>query len=487
MSFESETETEIRIEEQDLRVLRGILTDRSIGTEFVNIYDHNLFIGDAQRFAKETLNYIKAYRSPPTRRVMLEHNSSDDRFCEIINYVWNSFNDFEFNSNEFKYDLDKIKNRHTQHKLRNLKEIVDGAEDVNYEKRLKDLQKEISQLQQLRTGAKQAFTQQTLREYMPDFKTNFRAKCDNPNLGRGILTGYSYFDYIKNGMQPAEMLIIAGSTGAGKSMLLNNMAVQMWMQGNTLYTQPDSYMQGYNVLYFSLEMPYEACARRTLSRLARVPSYSLRDAKITSEHAKSLKAVDKFIANYPYDFEIVDVPRGLSVEQMEQRFNEATARTRPDVVVVDYLGLMEDHTIEGDDWLKLGYIAGKLHEFARVYNTVMLTAVQLNRANSKGKKDADDEIGIHRIGRSSMILHHANVAIQIQSRKEEHTFSDMIYHIIKNRDGELGSHSLRKDFRTASVLDMDPPYAPPNTDDAIPGLDGEDVSGYLEKIGWYKN
>lgn len=272
------------------------------------------------------------------------------------------------------------------------------------------------------------------------------------------------------------------------SMFLNNMAIQMWMQQNTIYTDSENFGKGYNCLYFSLEMPYEACARRTMSRLADVPIYGLRDCKLNQLQADSLSQAVRFIDRYPYEFQIIDVPRGASVEEIERRYQEACDSFQPDFVVVDYLGLLEDREFSGDDWLKLGYIAGKVHEFGRVHNIATLTAVQLNRPQNKGKKDSSDLIGLHRIGRSSLIMHHANIGIQIETRKNEYRYSDLIYHIIKNRDGELGRHVLKKNFKNASISEMEEPYRPENFENGPAGDNGAiDISDYLKKIGWHES
>lgn len=269
------------------------------------------------------------------------------------------------------------------------------------------------------------------------------------------------------------------------SMLLNNMAIQMWMQKNTIYTDPKDFVKGHNVLYFSLEMPHKACARRSISRIAEVPSYGIRDAKLTKDQAIRLGVADKFIQQYPWEFEIVDVPRGITVEEIERRYLDACARFTPEVVVVDYLGLIEDHDIQGDDWLKLGYIAGKLHEFGRVYNIPVLTAAQLNRAKKTTGEDSEN-IGVHRIGRSALIMHHADIAIQIESRPNENRLPDMKYHIIKHRDGELGNHLLSKNLRCSTLKDRDPPYVPELASEEMEVLnsDMENLSEQLKKIGW---
>lgn len=475
---------ELRLEEQDLRLLKNIITNPQIGIEFANTYDHTLFIGDSSSFAKAVIDYVKTYRAIPTKRVLLDQHQSNQSFCHDINEIWNEIENVQITSSEYRYDLDKLKNRYTEQKIVNIKDFLQEDHDIaDVDKQIRTVQKQIEDIKRIRTGQKQGFVQKTLRDYMPEYQKKFAAKAKHKDLDQGILTGYSKLDWIKRGLQPAEMLIVAAETAGGKSLLLNNMAIQMWMQTNTLTTDPKSYVKGYNVLYFSLEMPYEACARRTLAKLSKTPNYALRDAAINIDQAQQLNLANKFIKNYPYEFEIVDISRGVTASEIELRFLDALNRYQPDVVVVDYLGLMEDQESNSDDWLKLGHIAGQLHELARMYNIVMMTAVQLNRNSGSSKAEREtNRVGIHRVGRSSLILHHADLAIQIETRPDEKGFSDMACHIIKNRDGELGNFSLKKDFKCSSVEDQ--PWAPDEENSNKDNFQ-EDLTGYLNSIGWY--
>lgn len=476
-------EKEYRIEEQDLRILKTILNDPLIGVEFAGAFDESVFVGSVRNFAKSALSYIKAYRSLPTKRVMLEHVGNDQDRIEEINAIYEALSSVTVSSQEYKYDLEKLKSRYAFQKIEALKGMLETPTVTDFQKYFRNLRAQIDEAERVQLGKKQAYTQRTLKDFIPEFRTHYNNKFHNKDLGRGILTQYSFLDYVKNGMSPGEMLIIGGETGAGKSMLLNNLAIQMWMQKNTVAST--EFMKGYNVLYFSLEMPYEACFRRTMARVADVPMYGIRDASLNKFQLEAMNNSFKFIDKYSNHFEIVDIPRGVTVDQIEARFLEAKARYNPDVVVVDYLGLLEDTDADGEDWLKLGYIAGKLHEFSRFYNIVVLTAVQLNRPSNKVNKDSNDLIGIHRIGRSSLIMHHANIAIQIESRKDEATYGDLKYHVIKNRDGELGHHSLVKNFKHASLREPSVPFSPSVEEYGLPlETMHEDISALLEKYKW---
>ena len=473
-------EPEYRVEEQDVRLLKAFVSDDQAARKILNTYDKNLFVGDSKLFADKAVEYFKVYNQLPTKRVLLEgvHGDSFDK----IEHVWNEIDKIDYVSSEFNYDFEKVKNRFSKQELINLKSHLDNADlsDGNIEKVLSDAKRNLDKVEKIKKGNNQSYVQRTLKDYMPEFRNDFINKVKNPELGKGVLTGYSYLDYVTNGLSPSDMCIISGDTGSGKSMFLNNMAVQMWMQGNTIQ-QRDNFSEGYDVLYFSLEMPFNQCARRTIARMSSVSTYALRDCQITDQdQLNRIAHASNFTRKYNKEFEIVDVARGVSIQQIEDRYLESIAKgLNPKVVVIDYLGLMEDPDENGDDWLKLAKIAGKLHEFARMYGVVLLTAVQLNRPKTR---DPGDTIGLHRIGRSSGIMHHATLGLQIETRTDEDTYSDFIYHIIKNRNGERGSHTIKKNFQTATLIDLEP-YVSQSS--VFPSANlMEDMSDKLDKLDW---
>jgi replicative DNA helicase len=212
----------------------------------------------------------------------------------------------------------------------------------------------------------------------------------------------------------------------------------------------DNFHPGHNVLYFSLEMPFKPCFNRVLGRLSANPTKAIRNATLNPLEMEKVKKALRFINKYPAQFEIVDIPRGATMESLELLYEEAKVLYDPKIIVIDYLGLMDYDGKEMEDWLKLGKIAEKIHEFARAHGCTVLSAVQLNR--SKGAKE-EDKIGLHRIGRSALIMQNANIAIQIESRHNEKNHPDMLYHIIKNRDGQLGGGRLIKNLACGTLLD----------------------------------
>jgi len=436
----------------DMRVLKTIITNKKFGLDFANESDPKLFSGELWNFANVVVGYIKTHKDLPTLRVINEKlgKGNNDNLLKKINTVWEDLQKVQVDDKEYKHDLEKLKKRFAEKQLMEVAtsfgKLDPGNIDVN--KAVADLQRTVQSikgLSQVRT-----FERRTLKDDVPFFRDEYNAKLEDPNFDAGIATGYSFLDHVTGGLRAGELLLIGGESGGGKSMLLMNMALQIWLGNNTIDME-DNFMPGTNVMYFSLEMPFKPCRNRVLGRLSSNPTKSIRTAKLNQEEAAKLKKVLKFVSKYPSQFEIVDIPRGATMEHLEMLYEEAKIMYDPKVIVIDYLGLMDyEGGKDMDDWLKLGKIAERIHEFARVHNVTVLSAVQLNRP--KGSKE-EDKIGLHRIGRSALIMTNANIAVQIETRTNEKNFPDMKYHVIKNRDGELGDGRLIKNLACGTLID----------------------------------
>ncbi len=437
----------------DMSVLKSILTNKKHALDFANENDPKIFSADLWNFANVVIGYIRTYKDIPTQRVVVEKLSkgNNDKLVESIKAVWTELDKINSNDQEYRHDLDKIKARYAEKQILGTREVLTklepGSIDVN--KTVIEMQKAIQSIKAL--NQVRSFERKTLKEAIPQFRDEYNAKQEDPNFDAGIMTGYSFLDIATGGLRPGELMLIGGESGGGKSMLLMNMALQIWLQGNKI--EPgDTYKAGKNILYFSLEMPFKPCLNRVLGRLSNNPTKLIRQAKLNPVEAENLKKVLRFINSYPYHFEIVDIPRGATMESLELIYEEAKAIYNPDVVAIDYLGLMDyEGGKDMEDWLKLGKISERMHEFTRVNNCSAISALQLNRP--KGAKE-EDRIGLHRIGRSSLIMQNANIGVQIETRPNEKNFPDMKYHLIKNRDGELGSAVLIKNLACGTLLDQ---------------------------------
>jgi replicative DNA helicase len=470
------------IPELDLKILKTIVSDKIVGLDFANTYNLDLFANDVKLFARHVLTYMKAYRNVPTRRVLKEW--AGEAYVDEIDKVWNSIDALNYSTNEYPFDLERFKIRYIDESIKDVKNIcINTNGDPN--KTIKDISTKLQNVKLLQYG--KSFTHRTVKDYADESEERYRAKLAQPGKEQDyILTHYSGIDFAIGGLKPADLVMIAGETGAGKSTLLMNLGIQVWLQKNTIETPPSEITKGNNVTFFSLEMPFEECYSRLISRLAKIPERAISDGSLTSEERKRMVMAERFIKNYPYEFDIIDMPRGVNTEIMELRYADALLKYEPNLVLVDYLGLMRGGTSD-QDWLKIGEIAGELHEFGRAYSVAMGTALQLNDAQRGTKTDPKDKslefrVGPHRIGRSSMILHHATLGIQIESKPGSNEDEFMTYHIIKNRRGPKISAKLWKQFEVCSLNDIQYIHKLKNkhtneNKEAVESPDMSDISG----------
>lgn len=466
----------------DLIVLKAITTNKQIALDFVGNQSIYVFDNSLWNIANLITNYIRTYKDVPTLNILTEKLSkTTPALIDPLTIIWHKFDTVAFVEKEYKFYLEKLQQRFAANEIIKLK---DKLSQVDFDKTasdkvLDDLKKTIYSVNSA-TKAK-TYDRKTLKDSIEPFREEISAKLANPDFDRGILTHYSFLDNAVDGLRPSELVIIGGESNSGKSMLLMNMTIQMWMQNNTIDMTSD-FKKGHNVLYFSLEMPFKPCRNRIYSRLSGVPTKLIKrpvnkngQSRLNNEDRNKLKTALQFIDKYPYQFEIVDIPRGATMEDIERIFNDVKSYYTPDIVAIDYLGIMDDASKE-DDWLKLGTIAGKCHEFCRANNVIGLTAVQLNRAKSSSK-DTEDKVGMHRVGRSALILTHADVGIQIETRPNEQNYPDMIAHLIKVRDGERGKGKLLKNLGCGTLLDEKIAENPTET-----FTDYDDLSDKIEKF-----
>jgi|SRR5271166_1188065 len=438
--------------ELDLSILKVLLTNKKYALEFAGECSEKLFEPDAWRFAKLVIDYIRTYKDIPTKRILLERTKplKNDALLKYIDQTVSKIDDFKYDDKEYKHDLDKLKNRFAERLITNLKDNLNSSSSVDIKKSMTELQSVITTIKSI--NEVKAYTQKDLKESLPEFRERYLAKQNNPDMSSGILTGYTFLDYILGGIPTGTLSLICGFSGGGKSSLLLNLCINMWLNGNSIASRKD-FKEGNDVVYFSLEMPFNLCQERTLSRLAMVPQKSIKNATLSDEETKSLAMATKFIETYPWNFDIVDLPRHSTMDTMELIYNDISSRKRPPkVIIVDYLSLMSSEPDPNvGDWLQLGKSAEKLHEFSRVYDAVVISAVQLNEPKP-GAKASEENFGLGAVSRSRMINHNADLILSIEKRDKENERPDFPLHIIKSRNTEHGKGTLYKNFGCCAIL-----------------------------------
>lgn len=458
----------------EINVLKSVCFNRKNALEFIDICDAKYFSSDLWQFVNTIIGYIKLYREVPTLNVLKDRAQKTN--ANLVNYLetcWKEIEKSNFDISEFKYELEKLKKQYAAKEILNLKNKLNNVDDINTDvsKLSTDISKTLDTIRS--TGKVKTCEHKTAKEYLGEFRNSFQEKKKNPGLKVGLKTGFSFFDWATNGIKPSDFVLVAGETGHGKSTVLMNMARNIWLGSNNMDTQ--EFTEGKNIIYFSLEMPYENCFNRLLASLSKVSYRKIETANITKEEFTRLKQALDFIHKYQNDFHIVDIPRLAKPSDIENIISEIVEEKKIDAIFVDYLGIMHPNGDDGDqDWLKQSMVAYELREIARAYNVPIFSAAQLNR---KGQKKDGEEISLDRLSRSSGITTHCTAVLMLEKRKNEHLFNDMVIHILKNRNGSLGKGRAIKHLEF-SLLEDDPV----EMSDQNLELNQDDISNSIEEI-----
>ena len=181
-----------------------------------------------------------------------------------------------------------------------------------------------------------------------------------------VSTGWPTLDKrLFGGMNRGELNIFAGGSGSGKSLFMQNIAIN-WVT------------QGLNGVYLSLELSEGLCAMRMDSMVANVS---------TKEVFKDLDTIEmkvKMVGKKSGVLQIKYMPAQSNVNQIRSYLKELQIQTgmKLDFIMVDYLDLVMPVSAKvspNDLFVKDKYVSEELRNLSKELNILMITASQLNR------------------------------------------------------------------------------------------------------------
>jgi replicative DNA helicase len=389
--------------------------------------------------------YSSKYKTPPSPEILISDLSDSDRM------TLESVLDDECKQNEIQYYVDQLKNNFNKHLANEVARIIEASGDnlANINQNLRNVVVKIEKL-----GKNAVFSEGNFTDSIEERLNDYSYTKNNPNQVMGVFSGFKNLDDYTWGIKNSEMMIISGDTSSGKSLLMMNMAINAWLGSNDPANFDGTYLaDGKNVVYVTLEMSKRQLEQRVDANIARIKHRSIMRGMLTEQEYGDWQRSIKFQKKYDKKFYVVDMPRGTKTMEIEAKFDAIVGQFKPDLVCVDYLGIMKPNKSYGSDWEDIGHIAEDLHEFCRKKNIPLITAAQRKgRLRGAGKNKGENIEDSEEIGRSKMIGDNANIILLIENRNEEHLREDMNIHVTKNRDGAKGKVVLLKDFERSRVI-----------------------------------
>lgn len=182
----------------------------------------------------------------------------------------------------------------------------------------------------------------------------------------GVATGYTEFDHKTAGLQPGDLIIVAGRPSMGKTSFAMNIAEHAAIRGK----QP--------VAVFSMEMSGEQLAMRMMSSLGRIDQHKVRTGKLDDADWPRLTSAVSILAEAPM---FIDDTPALTPTELRARARRLK-REHGDLglIVIDYLQLMQVSNTRENRATEISEISRNLKALAKELRVPVMALSQLNRS-----------------------------------------------------------------------------------------------------------
>ena len=243
----------------------------------------------------------------------------------------------------------------------------------------------------------------------------------------GVPTGLTKLDEMTAGLQPSDLILIAGRPSMGKTAFALSIAQHV---GIKLHMK---------VLVLSLEMSSQQLVQRMLSSEGRVDSLSVRTGRLQAQDWHRLTSAAGRLSEAPI---FIDDSPGLSVLEVRAKARRMKAEHGLDVIVIDYLQLMRGRANLDNRQQEISEISRSLKALAKELNVPVVALSQLSRAietrgdNSPRLSDLRESGALEQDADVIMFLHRPSFYSKDAMEEEARKTAEV--HIGKQRNGPTG-------------------------------------------------
>jgi replicative DNA helicase len=262
---------------------------------------------------------------------------------------------------------------------------------------------------------------------------------------RGVTTGFKDLDNMLSGFQRSDLVILAARPSVGKTSLALDFVRHAAVGGK------------HAVAFFSLEMSKEQVVDRMVSAESKVNSWKLRTGsrlydnewQMIQESLNRLRESKIFIDDEP----------AITPIKMKSKLRKMNSRAKVDLVIVDYLQLM--NTVKSYDSMvnQVSEISKSLKAIAKEFNVPVIALSQLSRAvETRGGKpklsDLRDSGSIEQDADVVMFIHRDDYQKSASDRDNTQAVEAEIL-IEKHRNGPTGFVKLHFDKEKTTFVTVE--------------------------------
>ncbi len=181
----------------------------------------------------------------------------------------------------------------------------------------------------------------------------------------GVPTGFTDLDDMTAGLQPSDLIIVAGRPSMGKTTLAVNFAENAAIKHQV------------PVAIFSMEMPGEQLALRMMSSLGHIDQHKIRTGKLEDDDWPRLTSAVSLLDTAPL---FIDDTPALSPMELRARARRLKREHNLGLIIIDYLQLMQVGNTRENRATEISEISRNLKALAKELEVPVIALSQLNRS-----------------------------------------------------------------------------------------------------------
>lgn len=183
----------------------------------------------------------------------------------------------------------------------------------------------------------------------------------------GLSTGYKDLDAKTSGLQPSDLIIVAGRPSMGKTSFAMNLVENAVLLG-----------AGKPILVFSMEMPAGSLMMRMLSSVGKIDQTRVRNGQLEDEDWTKLSSAMQQLKDKP--LLIDDTPALTPTEVRSRARRVAREHGGLGMIMIDYLQLMQVAGSGEGRTAEISEISRSLKSIAKEFECPVVALSQLNRS-----------------------------------------------------------------------------------------------------------
>lgn len=273
-----------------------------------------------------------------------------------------------------------------------------------------------------------------LHKESDDWFAEVRNRKNFPDQYAGLPTGFERFDKMTGGLFPAELTIVFGLSGKGKSTFLKAMGSNIRKSGRVVLhcgNEENEFQMRSKYMSSDSGIKYSPFKHGTFTE------DEFKNLKLYSDNARDVGAI--YVYEFPQQTDVIWIERAFRALEMQG--------IKVDVIIVDYLDLMkpvQDAYSENDEQ---GKITSDLKQLSIDCNCPVITATQAGTSSERQERKARPFLTSADVFGTKRKVHSANTLIGIVNQTAtigvgedpdaDRTKHKMVLCVPKNRDGAI--------------------------------------------------